>query len=184
MKVAGFAGYSGSGKTTLVEQIIPLLRQQGLRVSVVKHAHHRFDIDHPGKDSWRHRQAGANEVLLASDMRLALLREYDQPHEPDVHALLAQLDARADWVLIEGFKDAPLPKIEVWRAPAPGQEARPVRYPEDDFVAAVASDTPDRLPVPTQLPVLDLNQPAQVAQWLLAQGERFEYHWDQHGGLL
>jgi molybdopterin-guanine dinucleotide biosynthesis protein B len=184
MKVAGFAGYSGSGKTTLVEQIIPLLRQQGLRVSVVKHAHHRFDIDHPGKDSWRHRQAGAFEVVIASDRRLALVREFEQPAQLTVHQMLAELYEGVDWVLVEGFKESDLLKIEVWRAPAPGQEARPVRYPEDDFVAAVATDTPDRLPVPTQLPVLDLNQPAQVAQWLLAQGERFEYHWDQHGGLL
>ena len=184
MKVAGFAGFSGAGKTTLVEQLIACLRGRGLRVSVIKHAHHRFDIDHPGKDSWRHRQAGANEVLLASDMRLALLREYDQPHEPDVHALLARLDARADWVLVEGFKESDILKIEVWRESADARSARPVRYPEDDFIVAIATDDPQRLPQPTQLPVLDLNQPAQVAQWLLAQGERFEYHWDQHGGLL
>ena len=184
MKVACFAGYSNSGKTTLIEQIIPLLRQQGLRVSVVKHAHHRFDIDHPGKDSHRHREAGAFEVVIASDRRLALVREFEQPAQLTVHQMLAELYEGVDWVLVEGFKESDLLKIEVWRAPAPGQEARPVRYPEDDFVAAVATDTPDRLPVPTQLPVLDLNQPAQVAQWLLAQGERFEYHWDQHGGLL
>ena len=175
MKVAGFAVFSGAGKTTLVEQLIACLRGRGLRVSVIKHAHHRFDIDHPGKDSWRHRQAGANEVLLASDMRLALLREYDQPHEPDVHALLAQLDARADWVLIEGFKDAPLPKIEVWRAPAPGQAPRPVLYPHDPFVVAVATDAPAGLPQPPHQPVLDLNAPAQVADWLLAHGARFDY---------
>lgn len=175
MKVAGFAGFSGAGKTTLVEQLIACLRGGGLRVSVIKHAHHRFDIDHPGKDSWRHRQAGANEVLLASDMRLALLREYDQPHEPDVHALLAQLDARADWVLIEGFKDAPLPKIEVWRAPVPGQAPRPVLYPHDPFVVAVATDAPAGLPQPPRQPVLDLNAPAQVADWLLAHGARFDY---------
>ena len=89
MKVAGFAGYSGSGKTTLVEQIIPLLRQQGLRVSVVKHAHHRFDIDQPGKDSWRHRQAGAFEVVIASDRRLALVREFEQPAQLTVHQMLS-----------------------------------------------------------------------------------------------
>ena len=184
MNVVGFAGFSGSGKTTLVEQLIPELRMRGLRVSVVKHAHHSFDIDHPGKDTYRHREAGAFEVVAASDKRLMLVREFEQPAELSVHHLLAELYQGVDWVLVEGFKESDLLKIEVWRAPAPGQEARPVRYPEDDFVAAVATDTPDRLPVPTQLPVLDLNQPAQVAQWLLAQGERFEYHWDQHGGLL
>ena len=184
MKVACFAGFSNSGKTTLIEQVIPLLRQQGLRVSVVKHAHHRFDIDHPGKDSHRHREAGAFEIVIASDRRLALVREFEQPAQMTVHQMLAELYEGVDWVLVEGFKESDLLKIEVWRAPAPGQEERPVRYPEDDFVAAVATDTPDRLPVPTGLPVLDLNQPAEVAQWLLAQGERFEYNWELHGGLL
>ena len=90
MKVAGFAGYSGAGKTTLIECVIPALRQQGLRVSVVKHAHHRFDIDQPGKDSWRHRQAGAFEVVVASDRRLALLREFERPGELTVHHLVAE----------------------------------------------------------------------------------------------
>ncbi len=183
MKVAGFAGYSGSGKTTLVEQIIPLLRQQGLRVSVVKHAHHRFDIDHPGKDSWRHRQAGAFEVVIASDRRLALVREFEQPAQLTVHQMLAELYEGVDWVLVEGFKESDILKIEVWRESADAQNARPVRYPGDDFIVAVATDAPQRLPQPTQLPVLDLNQPAQVAQWLLAQGERFEYQWDLHGDL-
>lgn len=184
MKVAGFAGYSGSGKTTLVEQIIPLLRQQGLRVSVVKHAHHRFDIDHPGKDSWRHRQAGAFEVVIASDRRLALVREFEQPAQLSVHHLLAELYEGVDWVLVEGFKESDILKLEVWRAPTADQEARPVRYPEDDFVVAIATDTPEQLPTPTQLPVLDLNHPELVAQWLLAQADRFEYDWELHGGLL
>ena len=104
MKVACFAGYSNSGKTTLIEQVIPLLRQQGLRVSVVKHAHHRFDIDHPGKDSHRHREAGAFEVVIASDRRLALVREFEQPAQLTVHQMLAELYAGGDWLLIEGFK--------------------------------------------------------------------------------
>ena len=174
MKVAGFAGFSGAGKTTLVEQLIACLRGRGLRVSVIKHAHHRFDIDHPGKDSWRHRQAGANEVLLASDMRLALLREYDQPHEPDVHALLAQLDARADWVLIEGFKDAPLPKIEVWRA---AHGARPL-YPDDPFVVALAVPAADALPHACGLPRFDLDEAeaGALADFLRSDPSRYEYH--------
>ena len=107
MKVLGFAGYSGSGKTTLLEQLIALLRQRGLRVSVVKHAHHRFDIDHQGKDSWRHREAGAYEVVVASDRRMALMREYEQPHAIDPHELLAELDPRVDWVLVEGLSPEP-----------------------------------------------------------------------------
>ncbi len=108
MKVVGFAGYSGSGKTTLVERLIPVLRLQGLRVSVVKHAHHRFDIDHPGKDTFRHREAGAFEVVIASNRRLALLREFEQETQLTVHQLLAELYAGVDWVLVEGFKDSDL----------------------------------------------------------------------------
>jgi molybdopterin-guanine dinucleotide biosynthesis protein B len=184
MKVAGFAGFSGCGKTTLIEQLIPLLRQQGQRVSVVKHAHHRFDIDHPGKDSYRHREAGAFEVVIASDRRLALVREFEQPAQLSVHHLLAELYEGVDWVLVEGFKESDILKLEVWRAPTADQEARPVRYPEDDFVVAIATDTPEQLPAPTQLPVLDLNHPELVAQWLLAQADRFEYDWELHGGLL
>jgi molybdopterin-guanine dinucleotide biosynthesis protein B len=175
VRVAGFAGYSGAGKTTLIERLIPLLRQRGLRVSVVKHAHHRFDLDQPGKDSWRHREAGAHEVLLASDMRLALLQDYEQPRAPDVHALLARLDARVDWVLLEGFKEAALPKIEIWRPSAAGEQARPLLYPHDPCVVAVATDVPHQLPVPPRPPVLDLNAPAPLAEWLLAHAARFDY---------
>lgn len=185
MKVVGFAGFSGSGKTTLVEQLIPELRLRGLRVSVVKHAHHSFDIDHPGKDTYRHREAGAFEVVAASDKRLMLVREFERPATLTVHHLLAELYQGVDWVLVEGFKDSDLLKIEVWRAPEAGQAAKPVRYPEDDFVVAVATDAPrQQLPVPTQLPLLDLNAPAQVVDWLLEHAHRFEYNWELHGGLL
>ena len=131
MKVVGFAGYSGSGKTTLLERVIPALRQRGLRVSVVKHAHHRFDIDHPGKDSWRHRQAGAFEVVVASEHRLALMREYEQPYRLSVHQMLAELYEGVDWVLVEGFKESDLLKVEVWRAP------------EGDFCLLYTSDAAD-----------------------------------------
>ena len=177
MKVVGFAGYSGAGKTTLVEQVIARLRASGLRVSVVKHAHHRFDIDQPGKDSWRHRQAGAFEVLVVSDQRLALMREFEQPGALDIHAMLAELDAGVDWVLVEGFKHGDLPKIEVWRAPLAGEAERPLRCVDDPGVLALATDDPAQLPaaVPTQLPLLDLNQPQSVANWMVARGERFEY---------
>ncbi|MBV8618430.1 MAG: molybdopterin-guanine dinucleotide biosynthesis protein B [Curvibacter sp.] len=175
MKVVGFAGYSGSGKTTLLEQLIPCLRAQGLRVSVVKHAHHRFDIDHPGKDSWRHRQAGAFEVVVASEHRLALMREYEQPQRLSVHELLAQLDPTVDWVLIEGYKESGLPKIEVWREPEPGRPPRPLRQPEDPWVLAVATDRPQRLPQPPSCPVLDLNRADALATWLLDNGSLFEY---------
>ncbi len=171
MKVVGFAGYSGSGKTTLVEQLIPALKLRGLRVSVVKHAHHKFDIDHPGKDSWRHREAGAFEVVIASNRRLAMMREFEQQHEPKVHELIAELYDGVDWVLVEGFKNSDLLKVEVWRA----EVGKPVRYPDDAFIAAVATDDASRLPVPTGLDLLDLNDPDAVAGWLVAHGERFEY---------
>lgn len=171
MKVVGFAGYSGSGKTTLVEQVIPALKLRGLRVSVVKHAHHKFDIDHPGKDTYRHREAGAFEVLVASDRRTALMREHEREATPSVHHLLAQLWDGVDWVLVEGFKQSDLLKVEVWRAEA----GQPLRYPDDEFIAAIATDDPASLPVATQRPVLDVNDPDGVAQWLVDNGDRFDY---------
>ena len=171
MKVVGFAGYSGSGKTTLVERLIPVLRLQGLRVSVVKHAHHRFDIDHPGKDTYRHREAGAFEVVIASNRRLALLREFEQETQLSVHQLLAELYEGVDWVLVEGFKDSDLLKIEVWRASA----NKPARYPDDDFIVALATDSPQALPQPTLRPLLDLNDPEAIAQWLVSNQARFDY---------
>jgi molybdopterin-guanine dinucleotide biosynthesis adapter protein len=171
MKVIGFAGFSGAGKTQLVERLIPVLKLRGLRVSVVKHAHHKFDIDHPGKDTYRHREAGAFEVVVASDKRLALIREFERPAQLSVHHLIAELYDGVDWVLVEGFKDSNLHKVEVWRAEA----GKPARYPDDDFIAAIATDSPDRLPEPTLRPVLDLNDADAVAQWLVDNGERFDY---------
>jgi molybdopterin-guanine dinucleotide biosynthesis protein B len=176
MKVVGFAGFSGSGKTTLVERLIQVLRLKGQRVSVVKHAHHRFDIDYPGKDTFRHREAGAFEVVVASDTRLALMREFEVANRPTVHHLIAELYEGVDWVLVEGFKDSDLLKIEVWRAGV----GKPARYAEDDFIAAIATDSPDALPTPTGLPVLDLNSPDEVADWLISQGERLEYHSERY----
>lgn len=171
MNVVGFAGSSGSGKTTLVEKLIPALKAKGLRVSVVKHAHHGFDIDHPGKDTFRHREAGAFEVIVASDQRMALMREFEVEKSLTVHQLLAGLYEGVDWVLVEGFKDSDLLKIEVWRADA----GKPAHYPQDHFIAAIATDSPDHLPEPTGLDILDLNDADAVAQWLLSQGARFEY---------
>lgn len=160
--VVGFAGYSGSGKTTLVEQVVAHFRQAGVVVSVIKHAHHNFDIDHPGKDSWRHRKAGAHEVLVASAYLVALQRESAKPVEHSVDSLLPMLH-KVDWVLVEGFKHAPIPKIEVWRHSA----GKPACYPDDAHILAIATDDPHRLPQPTTATLLDINQPAAVAQWLL-----------------
>ncbi len=172
MNVVGFAGYSGSGKTTLVEQLIPALRLRGLRVSVVKHAHHSFDIDHPAKDTFRHREAGAFEVVVASGKRLALMREFEREARLTVHQLIAELYDGVDWVLVEGFKDSDLLKIEIWRAAS----GKPARYREDDFIVAVATDSATALPEPTARPVLDLNDADAVAAWLVENQARFFYN--------
>ncbi|MBT2322469.1 molybdopterin-guanine dinucleotide biosynthesis protein B [Variovorax paradoxus] len=181
MKVIGFAGFSGAGKTTLVEQLIPVLRLHGQRVSVVKHAHHKFDIDHPGKDTYRHREAGAFEVVVASDKRLALIREFERPTQLGVHDLVAELDHSVDWVLVEGFKHSDLFKIEIWREPGEGEAARPARYAEDPFIVAIATDTPERLPAATDLPLFDLNDADGIGSWLLRNSARFEYKVERHG---
>ena len=171
MNVIGIAGFSGAGKTTLVESMIPLLKAAGQRVSVVKHAHHSFNIDHEGKDTWRHRAAGAFEVVVASNTRLALMREFEQASTPNVHQVIAELYDGVDWVIVEGFKNSNLHKLEVWRASA----GKPARYVEDPFIAAIATDSPDQLPVATNRAVLDLNQPQAVVDWLLANRLRFGY---------
>ncbi len=143
MKVFGIAGYSGSGKTTLLERLIPLLTQQGLRVSVIKHAHHAFDVDRPGKDSYRHRAAGATEVLIASSARWALMHELRGDAEPELPLLLTRLSA-CDLVLVEGFKRQPIPKLEIHRAAA----GTPLLHPDDPDIVAVASDRALDTPLP------------------------------------
>lgn len=176
MKVIVVTGYSNAGKTTLMEKLIPALKALGQRVSVVKHAHHRFEMDHPGKDTWRHREAGAFEVVAASPHRLVLTREFEQSVELPVHAVLAEVYPGVDWVLVEGYRDCNLPKLEVWRA----GNGKPVLYANDPFVVAVATDAAANLPTPTSLPVLDMDSGADVAQWLMAQGDRFDYDAGQH----
>ena len=169
-RVVCFCGASGVGKTTLIEQLIAALKARGQRVSVIKHAHKRFDIDRPGKDSHRHREAGASEVLLASAQRLALLREFEVEGLPSLAQLLAEL-APVDWVLVEGFKHAAWPKIEVWRA-ALGQ---PPLYPDDPFVTTVATDDPAALPLATGLPVLAMADVTAVLAHLLDTADRYTY---------
>jgi molybdopterin-guanine dinucleotide biosynthesis protein B len=159
MNVVGFAGYSGVGKTTLLEKLIPEMCMRGLRVSVIKHAHHGFDIDTPGKDSWRHREAGASEVLVSGGQRWALLHESRGEPEPSLQEHLRRLSA-CDWVIIEGFKREPVPKIELWRR----ELNRPHLYKDDSNIVAVASD--EALP-DCPLPVLPLNQPELIVDFIL-----------------
>ena len=161
--VLGFAAYSGTGKTTLLERLIPLLAARGVRVALIKHAHHDFEIDYPGKDSFELRKAGAGQVLVASDRRRALITEETPPREPVLAELVAALDpARCDLVLVEGFRHEAFPKIELHR-PAMG---RPLLADGDPCVIAVAADTP----MATDRPLLDLNDPSAlarfVARWL------------------
>src|SRR5215470_3705400 len=135
MKVIGIAGFSGSGKTTLIEKLVPVLVGAGLRVSLIKHAHHEFDVDLPGKDSYRHRHAGCAEVLVSSSRRWALMHELRGAAEPDFAALAAHI-APCDLLLVEGFKREKLPKLEVYRA-AVGE---PLIHPHDPDIIAIASD--------------------------------------------
>ena len=133
MKVFGFAGYSGSGKTTLIENIIPVLVKRGLRVSLVKHAHHAFDVDQPGKDSYRHRQAGASEVMLTSARRWILMHENTDQPEPELPEQLGRMSP-CDIVLIEGFKKQPIPKLEIHQ-PVAGKNMNDQNPNDPDFVA-------------------------------------------------
>ncbi|MEO8715206.1 MAG: molybdopterin-guanine dinucleotide biosynthesis protein B [Acetobacteraceae bacterium] len=157
MKILGLVGWSGSGKTTLLVGVLPLLRARGLRVSTIKHAHAGFDMDRPGKDSFRHREAGAHEVLVASSSRWAMLHEVDGA-EPKLPELLARL-APVDLVLVEGFKAHPFSKLEVHR-PSLG---KPALWPGDASILAVASDA--ALPA-CALPRLPLDIPGAVADWI------------------
>jgi molybdopterin-guanine dinucleotide biosynthesis adapter protein len=165
MQVFGFAGWSGSGKTTLIERLIPRLRAQCLVVSLVKHAHHEFDIDRPGKDSHRHREAGCQEVLITSGVRWALMHELRGAPELALDAALARL-APCDLALVEGFKAAPIPKLEVYRESV----GKPLLHPVDRHILAVASD--GRLD--TTLPVFAIADVEAIAAFIGAHGRPFQ----------
>lgn len=161
--IVGFAAYSGTGKTTLLRCLIPLLKARGLRVGLIKHSHHSFEIDHPGKDSYALRQAGASPVMLCSALRRAMVTELAIPKDPLLNEELAYFDQNAvDLILVEGFKRERFPKIELCR-PALG---KPLLYPNDDAVVAVAADGP--LPVAPSVPLLDLNRPDAIADFIVA----------------
>jgi molybdopterin-guanine dinucleotide biosynthesis adapter protein len=158
MKIFGFAGWSGSGKTTLIERLIPLFVQRGLKVALIKHAHHTFDVDQPGKDSYRHRHAGCTEVLVSSSRRWALVHELRGAQEPRFAELIERLSP-CDLVLVEGFKRERLPKLEVWR----GTTGEALLHPEDRDIVAIAADQR----VDTKLPQFDLDDAPAIAGFLL-----------------
>jgi molybdopterin-guanine dinucleotide biosynthesis protein B len=158
MRIFGLAGWSGSGKTTLLTAVIPELVARGLAVSTIKHAHHEFDIDRPGKDSWRHRQAGAREVMVASARRWAIMHELRCADEPPLEQLVARMSP-VDLLLVEGWKRHPHPKIEVHR-PSLGKA---LLYPDDPHVVAIASDEALAAPIP----LLPLGDPGAVAAFIL-----------------
>jgi molybdopterin-guanine dinucleotide biosynthesis adapter protein len=161
MRIIGLAGWSGSGKTTLITKVIPVLAGRGLKIATVKHAHHEFDIDQPGKDSWLHRAAGASEVLVASSRRWALIHELRGEPEPPLEDLLAKLSP-VDLIIVEGFKRHAHPKLEVYRAAV----GKPLLYPDDDCIVAIASD--GALPQ-APLPALQLDDIEGIANVLQAE---------------
>lgn len=161
MRIIGLAGWSGSGKTTLVTAVIPVLVRRGLKVATVKHAHHAFDIDQPGKDSWLHRAAGAAEVAIVSSRRWAIIHELGDEPEPPFADVLAKLSP-VDLVVVEGFKRHAHPKLEVYRAAV----GKPLLHPDDDCIVAVATDAP--LPQ-AQVPVLMLDQIESIADMMQAE---------------
>jgi molybdopterin-guanine dinucleotide biosynthesis protein MobB len=160
--ILGFCAYSGTGKTTLLRQIIPALKQRGLRVSVIKHAHHDFDLDFPGKDSYELRKSGADQTVICTMTRMAMITEFARPtEEPDLQQIVASLDSsRADIVLVEGYKDIHFPKIELHRAAL----RKPYLYPNDDSVIAIACDQPP--PDGVSIPVLDINDIESIARFI------------------
>jgi len=160
--ILGFSAYSGTGKTTLLRQVIPALKQRGLRVSVVKHAHHDFDLDFPGKDSYELRKSGADQTVICTMTRMAMITEFNDPaEEPDLQQIIASLDSsRADIILVEGYKDIRFPKIELHRAAL----RKPYLYQNDDSVIAIACDA--ELPADITIPVLDINDIEAIARFI------------------
>ena len=159
MKVMGIVGWSGSGKTSLVVEVLPILKDHGLKVSTMKHAHHHFDVDKPGKDSFRHREAGASEILVVTSSRWVLMHESREEPEPSIESLIERMTP-VDLLLIEGFKTHHHPKIEIHRQ----SDGKPLLCQDDPMIVAVASDVP--LP-DLNIPQLNLNDPEVIAGFIL-----------------
>lgn len=160
MKILGLGGWSGAGKTTLLAKLIPELVRRGVTVSTMKHAHHGFDVDQPGKDSYVHRAAGATEVMVASERRWALMHELRDAPEPDAQALIRHMTP-VDLLLVEGFKREPHDKLEIHR----GENGKPLLSADDPTYVAILSDGPI---AGTRLPVLDLNDIPAIADFIIA----------------
>ena len=160
--ILGFAAFSGTGKTTLLTQLIPLLQARRLRVGLIKHSHHNFEIDHPGKDSYRLRKAGASPIMMVSRYRRAIITEYPDATEPRLFDQLPYFDqSLVDIILVEGFKREQFPKIELHRPSL----NKPLLFPDDDAIIAIARDGP--LPRPVPIPQLDLNRPDNIVAFIL-----------------
>ena len=172
MHVIAFVGSSGAGKTTLMEHLISLFKDRGLRVSTVKHTHHSVEIDHQGKDTWRMKKAGSFEAVLVSDSEMSLQRTFEQNSQMSVHEVIANMFEGVDWVFVEGFKSSDLLKVEVIR---PQEVLMNPFFLSDDFVVAVAYPEATDLPLTTALPVLPLDNPEIIADWLIAHQDRFVY---------
>ncbi len=160
--ILGFAAFSGTGKTTLLVKLLPVLKQRGLRIAIVKHAHHNFDVDTPGKDSYELRKSGASPMLICSSRRTAIMIENEQEQEPDLQDVLSHINPDSiDLVLVEGFKLWSFPKIELHR-PAVG---KPLLFPNDDNMIAIAHD--GSLAIKPDIPVLDINNTQQIAEFVI-----------------
>ncbi len=159
----GFSAFSGTGKTTVLKQVIPLLKQKGLRVAVIKHAHHHFDLDQPGKDSFELRKAGADKTIICTTTRMAVITEFATPEEePSLQQITDSIDVDDfDLILVEGYKHLPIPKIELHRKSV----GKPYLYHEDSDIIAIACDA--ELPEPTDISILDINDISAIAELIV-----------------
>ena len=160
--ILGFAAFSGTGKTTLLVQLLHILRKKGLRIAMIKHAHHKFDVDTPGKDSYELRKAGASPMLISSSRRIAIMIDREEEHEPQLDELLSYIKPQdIDLVLVEGFKQWPFPKIELHRP----ELGKPLLFPDDDNIIAIAHDA--TLTITPDIPIMDINNIEQIAEFVL-----------------